>query len=784
MNRFVKHWGVSASALFAGMAPIGAQAQVADETVEEAAGETDDQRANAYSANQIIVTAQFREQSIQETPLAISAFDAEMLQSRGVEDIVGAANIAPNVQLSSGAGNFGGVAAIFIRGVGQSDPHFAVEPGVGMYIDDVYYGVLAGSTFELMDVDRVEVLRGPQGTLSGKNAIGGAVKLFSVRPGPNPDAFVEVGYGSRNTLLGRAASNVTIADGLYARVSMGAKRSDGYVDRLDYGCATGDFSNGTSRVNTDCKIGEQGGQQVVSGRVSLLWEVSPGIENTIIADVTRDRSQNPATRLLTSSPLWTGGRNYMTPGKDYTNYEDYISLPRGGSSSGVPYSLSPITPVNNWGVSNHLDIDLSDAIKLTSITAYRASETTFNSTLESSPASILDQAWNLDHEQITQELRLTGQARDFLDWTLGAYYYEADGTSGGRVTLSGGLRPGGGGLNLDILFSDPVETVSKSAFVHTVFHPLAGLNVTAALRYTDDQKSFTFNRFDLNGAPHPLLGSLTDFTGTYKGDRLDYRLGLDYQWSPDFMTYAQVSTGYKGGGVNPRPFIATQAVAYEPEELTSYEAGFKSSFADSRVTLNGAGFFSDYTNFQGTLLRCDNLSPFPGFPCTQSTNVGDAEIKGAELEFFAEPVDGFSIDASLGYIDFQYTKINPATGITLNMKNVYSPEWTAAGGVQYKADIGAAGTLTPRFDVAYRSRIEGDSVNLPISSQPGRAVFGASLRWEDPSGDWQAQLSVRNLLDKYYLNSTGARPDAPYFTAVGVVAPPRTIMLTLRRNFD
>ncbi len=769
--------GISFVALASGLtaAPVLAQQAQTAEPEDRSASE---------GGNTIIVTAQFREQSVQSIPIAISALNAELLQDKGIEDIAGAANLAPNVQLSSGAGNFGGMAAIFIRGVGQSDPHFAVEPGVGMYIDDVYYGVLSGSVFDLMDVDRIEVLRGPQGTLSGKNSIGGSVKLFSRRPGPNADAFVEIGYGSRNSLLGRAATNITLADNLYARVSIGAKRSDGYVDRLDYGCATGDFSLGTGRGGTDCKIGEQGGQQVVGGRVSLLWTPTSTIENLLIADISRDRSQNPATRLLTSNPAWTGGRNYMTEPGSYTNYENYLSTPRGGSSVGIPYSLSDTTPVDSWGVSNKLDIDLSDNLALTSITAFRSSDSTFNSTLESSPASILDQVWNLNHEQFTQELRLSGIVGDLLDWTIGGYYYDASGTSGGRVTLSGGLAVGGGGLNLDILFRDPVKTTSKSAFVHTVWHPAPGLNITAALRYTDDKKSFTFNRYDLDGSPHPTLGSLTDYTGVFTGNRLDYRLGVNYEASANFMAYAQVATGYKGGGVNPRPFIDTQVVPYDPEELTSYEAGFKSRFADRRITLNGAVFYSDYANFQATLLRCDSLSPFPGFPCTQSTNVGDAEIKGAELELTAEPIDGLNIDGSLGYVDFKYKDVDPATSITLGMTNVYTPRWTAAGGIQYAADLGGSGTLTPRFDISFRSRVEGDVVNLPISSLPPRAVLGASLKWESADGDWQAQLSVSNLADKYYLNSTGVRPAAPYFTGVGIVAPPRTVMFTIRRNFD
>lgn len=751
---------------------------------DEGEGSSTQQRTEAYSANTIIVTAQFREQSVQDTPIAISALDSELLRQKGVSDIVGAANLAPNVQLSDNAGNFGGTAAVFIRGVGQADPHFAVEPGVGMYVDDVYFGVLTGSILELLDVDRIEVLRGPQGTLAGKNSIGGAVKIFSARPGPDPDAFLEIGYGSRNTILGRGATNVTVADNLFARVSFGGKFSEGYVDRLDYACATGDTTGGTQRVGVDCKIGEQGGQEVLAARGSLLWEASPSIDNTLIVDITRDRSQNPAIKTLFQSPLWTGGADYLTGPESYTNYEDYISTPTGGSSAGVPFVMPSNTPLDVWGVANIFNADLSDNLSLTSITAYRSSKVTFSSVVDGAPAAINDQVWKLDHEQFTQELRLSGQAGDFLDWTLGGFYYKADGNSGGRVNIPGGLAPGGGGLDLDILFTDPVETQSKSVFLHTVFHLFDGLNITAAGRYTDDKKEFTFNRLDLDGSPHPVLGALVDFPVTYTGDRFDYRLGVDYEWSPELMTYGQISTGYKGGGVNPRPFFTSQALPYDPETLTAYELGFKSQLAGGRITLNGAGFFNKYSNFQSTLRACDSVSPFPGAPCAQSTNVGDAEITGFELEMFAEPVDGLTFDGSLGYLDFKYTNVNPATGISLDMTNVYTPEWTAAAGVQYSFDMGGTGSISPRVDLTYRSRVEGDAVNNPLSSLPGRALLAAKLTWRSEDESWEAQASVSNLTDKFYYNSSFILPAAPYLAAVGVVAEPRTFLFTIRRNFD
>lgn len=739
----------------------------------------------AYDANEIIVTAQFRQQSLQDTPIAISAMNAEMLEQKGVSDIIGAANLAPNVQLSANAGNFGGTAAVFIRGVGQADPHFAVEPGVGMYVDDVYYGVLSGAVFELSDVERVEVLRGPQGTLAGKNSIGGAVKLFSKRPGPTPDAFVEVGYGSRNTFVARGATNFTLVpDKLLMRISAGAKHSDGYMTQLDYACATGDHTGGTQRISTSCKIGEQGGQRIFAGRATLLFTPSDTITNTLIADATRDRSQNPAIKTLMQSPLWAGTNNYLTGPKSYTNYEDYLSYPKAGSSAGTTFTMPSTTPLDAWGVSNLLEIGLSDTLNLTSISAYRTSKVSYVSPVDGTPASILDQLWTLDHKQLTQELRLSGQLGSLLDWTVGGYYYHAKGTSEGRINIPGGLVVGGGGVNLDILFYDPVRTTSKSVFAHTVWHPASGLNLTAAVRYTDDKKKFTFNRYDLDGSPHPVLGALVDFPVTFKGDRVDYRLGIDYQWSPEFMTYAQVSTGYKGGGVNPRPFFTTQAVPYAPETLTAYEAGFKSRFLDRRVTLNAAAFFNKYKDFQATLLRCDAISPFPGAPCTQSTNVGDAEIRGAEAELFVEPVDGLTFDGSVGYLDFKYTSIDANSGITQDMTNVYTPKWTVAGGVQYEVDLGEQGSVTPRLDLSYRSRIETDAVNIPISSIAGRTLLGAKLKWENEAKDWQAELAVANLTDKFYYNSTSNRAPGPYFTAIGLVGAPRTIMFTVKRKFD
>ena len=732
---------------------------------------------------EVIVTAQFRRENLQETPLAISALSRETMEQKGVTDIAGAANLAPNVALSRGAAGFGQMASIFIRGVGQADPHFAVEPGVGMYVDDVYYGVLTGAVFQLLDADRVEVLRGPQGTLAGKNSIGGAIKLFSKRPGPETDGYADVGYGSFNRIRGRAAGNLTLIDDhLFARISVAGAHGDGYVDRLDYACVTGNTAQGSQRLGPSCRIGTEGGEDVWTARGSLRWVPNDNVDDTLILDVVRDTSENPPSKTIVQSPLWTGGANYLTGPESYTNYENLVSRPSGPAATS-PFTMPNQTPLTGSGISNLLTYELSDTLRLDSITAWRKSSVNFSNTLDASPASVIDQLWQLDHRQFTQELRLSGEAGQLMDWTVGAFYYRADGTSGGRIDIPGGLAPGGGGLNLEILFKDPVETRSKSAFAHGVFHLTEKLSATTAVRYTDDSKRFTFNRWDINGNPHPLLGALVNFPVEYSGSRTDYRAGLDYKWTDEFMTYAQISTGYKGGGVNPRPFFTTQALPYKPETLTALEVGFKSVFLDHRVSLNTAAFYNRYKDFQGTLLQCDAFSPFPGAPCTMSTNVGDADIRGFEVETQIRPAAGLMIDASVGVLDFEYQRVSAATGITLDMTNVYTPDVTVAAGIAYEFNLGAAGTLTPRVDANYRSKIYTDAINSPINRIDAQTLANAKVTWVNAAKSWEAAVAVTNLTDKFYYESQFVRANAPYFAGTGRPGAPREWLVTIKRNF-
>lgn len=728
----------------------------------------------------IVVTAQFRSQRLQDTPLAISAITGDTLEQRSATDIVAASGSVPNVNLAKGQGGFGQFASVFIRGVGQSDIHFAVEPGVGMYVDDVYYGVMSGSVFQLLDTDRVEVSRGPQGTLSGKNSIGGSIKLYSKKPSEDPDAYVEVTGGGRNLIAGRAATNITLVPGkLYARVSAAGRRRDGFLKRLDYGCATG--GKVTVRTGADCVLGRQGGESIWSARAAFRWTPTDGIENNLVLDTTQDRSENPAQKAYVQSPLWTGGANYITPWGSYTNYETYVSRPTAAVPA-APYPVSPNSTLDSKGLANTLSIDLGGDLNLTSITGYRYSSTELSAQIDQTPASINDQNWHLLHRQFTQELRLSGTIGTFADWTIGGYYYHAKGVSEGRATISGGVALGGGGVNVDNLFHDPVRTRSYSGFVHTVIHATDRLNLTLGGRYTDDRKDFTFNRSDPYGNIVPSVASLVNLTRTFQGTRFDYRVNVDYRLTDDVMAYAQVSTGYKGGGVNPRPFVASQALPFDPETLTTYEVGVKNTFFDRHLVLNAAAFQSKFKNVQGTLLRCDSVSPAPGFPCTQTTNIGDATIKGFELETAIRNLGGFSLEGSIGYLDFEYDRVVPTSGVTLAMRSVYNPKFTASVGLQYEAAV-LGGTLTPRVDFTHRSSIFTNAVNSPATTLPSLDLVNARVSWESPDRSWSVAVAATNLLNKFYAESSSARATAPYFSGAYILGQPRQWQLSIRRNF-
>ncbi|WP_207764879.1 TonB-dependent receptor [Hyphococcus luteus] len=737
--------------------------------------------------DEIVVTAQFREQNLQDTPLAITAVDAQTMRARGQSQVYQIANQAPSVTLKPQNSNFGPSLSANIRGIGQVDFNPALEPGVGIYVDEVYFPTLMGSIFDLLDLERVEVLRGPQGTLTGRNSIGGAIKLISKKPSEDFNAFVETGYGSRDRVDFRGAISGPIAEGLYGRISGVIRRQDGYVDRIDYGCANpGGGIPANPAAPSDCVLSKQGDVGYEAVRGTLRFAPNDRLDVTLSGDWTLDKRNAAGEVVLVTAPTGNPAFTDYSPTipyddrficGSYCNYATY-------SQPAVPpfaeaFSVQNKTRFEGYGGSLNVDFDLTDNLNVTSITAYREYDTYFADDSDLSPANAASGESMLIHDFFSQEVRLNGELGEDVVFTLGGYYSDQTTVYPTKQDLRY-VPP----VGLQFMSSgDTINADSKAVFATIIWSPLDNLNLTGGVRYTDEHKDYTYYRANFDGTPHPLLGALDGVTGDFDGDKVDYRVSIDYRWNDNFMTYATIATGFKGGGVNPRPFFATQVQSFGQEQARSIEAGFKSDFLDNRARLNVTGFYNDVEGIQLTLLSCDDVSPFPGAPCALPSNAGDAEIKGIEAEAFLEPVDGFTIDGSFSYIDFDYTRINPITGLSDTFVPPLLPEIKWSVGVQYAADLGEHGTLTPRFDASFQDDIYTNAANSPLNVIENYILANARLEWRNKGGDLSAALEVSNLFDKYYFLTRFNLIAVGAGTNTGQPGRPREFFFKIRKEF-
>ena len=777
----------AALALGCAFAAIGPAAMAAD--AAETTGET---------VAEVVVTAQFREQKLQDTPLAITALSAESLAARGVSGVSGITNSAPNVTLKPLGAAFGPALGASIRGVGQFDFNPALEPGVGVYVDDVYYPTLTGSDMDLLDLDRIEVLRGPQGTLTGRNSIGGAIRLVSKRPGTANGGFVEAGYGSDNRVDLRGAADLVVNDKLAFRISGTHKSQDGYIKRFDYGCLVPSSGVPATVPPGHCLVGHDGSVDYSGVRVSMRFKPVEALEVVVTGDYTRSET-TPSGEVLSFANLPLAGApntgttnglpfdsrficgkfcNFRTNGQPAGRWTPFAPVPPFSLFAGYPLAATQgdnEQTFSSKGISANVRYDFSDSLNLQSITAYRKYNTVFSADADLAPTNVQYGLNRLDHHFFSQEVRLNGEISKQLRFTVGGYYSDQKTTYFTLQDIRYAPFP------LQFVGDDPIPAKSKAVFTTVTWTPVEALNVTGGLRYTKESKDYTFIRRNIDGSPNPILGSLNGVTGHYSGDRVDYRLTVDYRWSPALMTYATISTGFKGGGINPRPFNAAQVQPFGQERLQAFEAGAKSDLFDGRLRLNAAAFYNRYKDIQLTLLSCPQFGG-PG-PCALPQNVGNAHVKGAELEATATPVDGLSLNASISYIDFDYTSLGAATGLSKSFVPPYVPDWKASFGAQYAFDLGDAGSLTPRVDISYQDSVFTNAANGPRNRISSYTLVGGNVTWRNAEGDLSATLEVSNLTDKYFyltkFDLTGA--------GAGVVdaqpARGREVLVRLKKTF-
>jgi iron complex outermembrane receptor protein len=736
------------------------------------------QEATDDTVGEVVVTAQFREQRLQDTPIAITAMTGATMEARSQNALTDLGRTAPNVTLQPSTSAYGNTAAISIRGVGQFDRDFSLEPGVGVYIDDVYYPTLYGAQLDLLDLDRVEILRGPQGTLAGKNSIGGAVKLFS-RRATGSGGSIEGTYGSyqRHDFRG-VADFALVPDQLFLRIAGVYKKRQGYIDRIDYACRHPGSGAPTVISNANCEIGREGGQDFKGVRANLRWTPSEKLDASLYADIYSDTSDSPPSRLISVNPA-NANAALLTRFLDVGKYESYSTYQ---SQRGYGYDGS--TELNGYGLSGQFTYKLSEKLSVTSISAYRAYKARYDADLDGTSFGLVTQRIRPDFKYFTQEVRLNGSLlNDKIEYTAGVYYYDSKGISGGRVEITAAAvvpptQPGAAAAHH--LQSDNINASSKSVFLHTVLHPMERLNVSLGVRYTDEHKDLTFHRRDPQTLAFQLLEGVN---GKYDKGIYDYRVAIDYRWSDALLTYANFSTGSKGGGISPRPFRVEQVVPFGPESLKAYEVGFKSDFLDRRVRLNAAAFYNDYDNIQLTITSGVGIyAP----PASQVVNAGKARVKGVEFELEVRPTAGLQLDGSVSYLDFDYIELSPnalASRIQLGYITPFTPEWKWSVGAQYEFELGSDRTLTPRFDASYQSETYSAAINAATALSPGYTLANARLTYVDRARNWEAALAVTNLFDNYYYTSKYDNLYALTGTQLANVGRPREWSLSIKYRY-
>ena len=732
------------------------------------------------AGREIVVTAQFREQKLQDTPLSITAVDSTLLESRNQTDLSQIARNAPNVTLNAMGGAYGSSLGASIRGIGQFDFNPAYEPGVGMYVDDVYYATLTGGVFDLLDLERVEVLRGPQGTLTGRNSIGGAIKLFSKKPTDENSGSVSATYGSRQRTDVRASANFVLTDGLYGRVSGVYKHQNGYVDQVDYGCAHPGNADGIGMFpnsGPDCVMSKLGEVNYSGVRGSLRYNPSSSVDITIAADYTHEDRANSAevvTRTATGlsqfncGPLCTYASFYMPAGGQVTQ----------------GYFMPARTKFDGWGVSANAKFDLSDSLNIQSITAYRDYRQIWGTDDDFSPnAAKAAGGYNdLSFWFFSQELRLNGKIGDMAEFTLGGFYSDQKSVYFTRQDIHY-IAPG---LNFQFMGNDPVNADSKAAFGTVIVHPSEAMTLTGGLRYSKEHKDYTFVRKNYNGTVSTFLGALDGVVAKYDGSKWDWRVSADYRFSPEVLAYVTVGTGFKGGGVTARPFDAAQALngSFGPETVTAYEAGLKTDLLDRKLRLNVSAFLNDYKDIQLPLISCASLGS--NAPCGARQNAGNGKIKGLEVEMFASPVEGLDIDASISHLYGNWSNIDARVGNAILITDpIVSPNWKWSAGIQYKADLGKSGTLTPRFDLAYtgKSSLGRVAAGGAIDYAPAYTLGNARITWKNPNEDLSISFEVQNVFDKYYNPARFAAVYAFSGTIYSQVGKPREWAVTVKKEF-
>ncbi len=703
---------------------------------------------SARTLDAIKVTARKREETLQDVPVAVTAFTPETLDKLNVQDIGDLDAQVPNLTIYAARGSTS-TATVYIRGVGQADPLWGVDPGVGIYMDDVYVARPQGALLDVFDVGRIEVLRGPQGTLYGKNTIGGAIKYIGRELPTELSGYGQVTVGNYNQLdvKGGIGGPIGGSDALRARLSVASMNRDGFGKNLTNGQDVSD-------------------KEINAARFQLGAFASEELDVQFALDYLDDQSGVRGAKLLAPNPL--------APAYPPLNNRYDI---RSGMPNVNDTEMKGASVTVNWRPNADWSFKY--------IAAKRESDTETNIDFDETPQKLVDVLAFYSDEQVSHEVQANFDNGGRSRGVVGLYYF--DGEAGGQVRnyFSNPALPPSLTNPLHGDTQGKVMTQAFAVYADWTFDLTERLKLDVGARYTDEDKhAIALNRFYLDQTFATSWGTAANFDKTVNFKNVSPKVSLDYQFTPEMMGYVSASRGFKSGGFNIRANTTAVPRSGEPfddEVVDSFEVGSKMSFMDQRAFLNLAYFHNKYKDIQLSVFTSFTLPDGSQSFFGDFTNAGKGTVQGVEVEYQWLPTQNWLISGNLAWLDAKYDEfITGGVNVADTQHFTNAPEFSGAVNVEYRTDLANGGNLSTRVGYSYQSEVWPTTDLSPLIKQDGYGLINAGMIWK-VNDTWTLSLQGTNLADKEY-RTTGYNI-AAYGVLTGFYGAPRQYTLSARYDF-
>jgi iron complex outermembrane receptor protein len=710
--------------------------------------------AQASTIDDVVVTARRREETLKDVPVAVSAFSSEQLEQKGAADITELTRSAPSLTLQAARGSNSTLIS-FIRGVGQQDPLWGFEPGVGLYMDDVYIARPQAAVLDIFDIQRIEILRGPQGTLYGRNTIGGAIKYVTKRiDADEPEGQIRASYGSFNQRDVVASAELPFNEKFGVSAAVARYLRDGYGTNLN---------TGNEHYNKD----------VTAARISAEWTPTDNLFFRLAGDIVQDDSNaRHGHRELAPSPASVYDTN-------------------AGAGDANRVEAKGLSLTGEWNVN--------DWLTLKSVSAYRDGQTRGNIDFDNLPAPILDIPARYDDDQFSQEFQAVFSG-DRWSGVAGVYYLDA--------TASGAFDTVLGLANLTTLTAGSVDTKSYAIFGDFSYEMTDALSVSVGGRWTHDEKTGTVFRQQYLGIRSPSFGNAaavpfgaprTNYTATREFEKFTPRVSVSYKLSPDLTSYVSWGQGFKSGGFDMRGdavLYPDTVKGYEPETVETWEIGLKGSLFDNRFNFATAIYDSSYEDQQIT-------TQYPAGATVASVvdNVGSSSIRGWEFEGRLRVSDNLSLNGMLSYTDANFDQFlayiptgplnascptQPGCIVDVSDQRDFqnTPEWTGSISATYTHWMANGSSIAFIPSASYRGDYQLFETASPVLDQEAFWMFDASLVWTSADDRLTVGLHGKNLSDEEYRVGGYVFPGALFGDSlIGYYGAPQTVTATVGLKF-